>query len=70
MAIWVFNEVEPAEIDRAAARLRCMGAGTVLSRMTDAGMVLQVVSDRDDVDQLVRQVLPSAVLTDSGREPT
>ena len=62
MAVWVFSQIIPSEVEPGAAMLRRMGAGTVMTHQTLAGTLLQINSGRDDVEQLVSRVLPSAVL--------
>ena len=62
MAVWVFTHIIPSEVEPGAAMLRRMGAGTVMTHKTHAGTLLQINSGRDDVEQLVSRVLPSAVL--------
>ena len=62
MAVWVFSQIIPSEVEPGAAMLRQMGAGTVMTHKTLAGTLLQINSGRDDVEQLVSRVLPSAVL--------
>ena len=62
MAVWVFSQIIPSEVEPGAAMLRQMGAGTVMIHKTRAGTLLQINSGRDDVEQLVRRVIPSAVL--------
>ena len=62
MAVWVFSQIIPPEVESGAVMLRRMGAGTVITHKSLAGTLLQINSGRDDVEQLVSQVLPSAVL--------
>lgn len=62
MAVWVFSQIIPSEVEPGAAMLRQLGAGTVMTHKTLAGTLLQINSGRDDVEQLVSRVLPSAVL--------
>ena len=62
MAVWVFSQIIPSEVELGAAMLRRMGAGTVMTHETLTGTLLQINSGRDDVEQLVSRVLPSAVL--------
>ncbi len=62
MAVWVFSQIIPSEVEPGAAMLRRMGAGTVMTHKALAGTLLQINSARDDVEQLVSRILPSAVL--------
>ncbi len=68
MAVWVFSQIIPSEVEPGAAMLRRMGAGTVMAHQTLTGTLLQINSGRDDVEQLVSRVLPSAVLVGRRRK--
>ena len=65
----MFKHVDPTEVESATAHLRRIGVGRVIPHIAPAETLLQINSDRDDVEQLVREVLPSAVLLSTRDNP-